>query len=153
MKSQTRLRDGGYGTRTVKKRSFWHWLWIVPYEEEETYKKPDVREDYYVVSINDLVAQINYSLEARIGKINQEISEYLKEDFQERIDTFFENLDAYLGNYRDSLKQAQKDQKLSLEQQKHLIDEFENIAQKASENIKTVNSYMGRNEQLMSPNK
>ncbi|EAW37988.1 dynamin family protein [Lyngbya sp. PCC 8106] len=153
VKSQTRLRDGGYGTRTVEKRSFWHWLWIVPYEEEETYKKPDVREDYYVVSINDLVAQINYSLEARIGKINQDISEYLKEDFQERIDTFFENLDAYLGNYRDSLKQAQKDKKLSLEQQKHLIDEFENIAQKASENIKTVNSYKGRNEQLMSPNK
>ena len=153
VKSKTRWTDGGYGTRTVKKRSFWHWVWIVPYEEEETYKKPDIQEDYYVVSINDLVAQINSSLEARIGKINQDISEYLKEDFQERIDTFFENLDAYLGNYRDSLKQAQKDKELSLEQQKHLIDEFENIAQKASENIKTVNSYKGRNEQLMSSNK
>ncbi|MEA5522248.1 dynamin family protein [Limnoraphis robusta] len=153
VKSQTRLRDGGYGTRTVEKRSFWHWLWIVPYEEEETYKKPDVREDYYVVSINDLVAQINDSLEARIGKINQDISEYLKEDFQERIDTFFENLDAYLGNYRDSLKQGQKDKKLSLEQQKHLIDDLHLIDQEASKKIETVNSYKGRNQQLMSTNK
>ncbi|KKD36235.1 dynamin family protein [Limnoraphis robusta] len=153
VKSQTRLRDGGYGTRTVIKRSFWHWLWIVPYEEEETYKKPDVREDYYVVSLNDLVAQINDSLEASIGKINQDISEYLKEDFQERIDTFFDQLNAYLGNYRDSLKQAQKDKKLSLEQQKQLIDELKFVDQEASKKIAIVNSYMKRNDQLMPTNK
>ncbi|MEA5501121.1 dynamin family protein [Limnoraphis robusta Tam1] len=153
VKSQTRLRDGGHGTRTVKKRNFWHWVWIVPYEEEETYKKPDIREDYYVVSLKDLVAQINSSLEAGIGKIKQEIFRYLKEDFEERIDTFFENLDAYLGNYRDSLKQAQKDQKLSKEQQKRLIDELKFIDQEASKNIEKVKSYKERNEQLMSPNK
>ncbi|ERT08066.1 50S ribosome-binding GTPase family protein [Lyngbya aestuarii BL J] len=149
VKTRTRLRDGGYGTRTVKKRSFWHWLWIVPRVQEETYKKPDIQEDYYVVSLNDLVTQINSSLEASIGKINQDISEYLKEDFQERIDTFFDQLNAYLGNYRDSLKQAQKDKELSLEQQKHLIDELHLIDQEASQKIETVNSYKGRNEQLM----
>ena len=54
VKTRTRWTDAGYGTRTVKKRDFWHWLWIVPRVQEETYKKPDVREDYYVVSLNDL---------------------------------------------------------------------------------------------------
>ncbi len=153
VKSQTRWIDGGYDTRTVKKRRWWYWLWIVPRIEEEIYNKPEIREDYYVVSINDLVTQINDSLEARIGKIKQDIYEYLKEDFQERIDTFFENLDAYLGNYRDSLKQAQKDQKLSLKQQKRLINDLQFIKLEASQKIAIVNSYMDRNEQLMSPNK
>ena len=150
IRAEGRWISGGWGKKTVKERTWKYWLGIIPLVRTERYQKPDVRENYYIVSINNLVAQINSSLEAGIDQIKQDISKYFEVEFQERIDTFFDDLDAYLGNYRDSLEQAQKDQQLSLEQQQHLIDELNFINQEASENLKKLELYMEKNQQLMS---
>ena len=83
VRSQTRYVDQGYGERVVKKRTFWHWLWVVPVEATEMFKRPDKREDYYTVSLEELIPQINQSIETSINSINKEINKYLNEDFQQ----------------------------------------------------------------------
>jgi hypothetical protein len=112
VRNQIRYVDQGYEDVVKHKRTWRHWLWIVPIEVKEKKKRPDKREDYYTVSLEELVSQINQSIETNVGGINQGISKYLDEDFQQQVGDFFKNLDSYLNNYRDSLKQAQADQKL-----------------------------------------
>lgn len=149
IKTQTRLVSGGYGARTVKKRSFWHWLWIVPYKVEETYKKPDVREDYYVVSLNSIIDQINYSLEASVRETKKKASE----DLDKTVKVFFRQLRDYLDNYRDILKQAEKDQKLSINEKNKLLQQLTYLEEEARKYIQNSESYMKRNQQLMPTDK
>lgn len=149
VRSQTRYVEQGYGERAVKKRTFWHWLWIVPVEVTETFKRPDKREDYYTVSLEELIAQINQSIETNIDSINQGINKYLDEDFQQRVDVFFEELDCYLRNYRDSLRQAQSDQKLSLDQKEKLVEELTSLVPEASLQIKKADDYLKYTDHLI----
>ena len=107
------------------------------------------KEDYYTVSLTELVNQINQSIDNNVEAINQGISKYLDEDFQQRINNFFESLDNYLGSYRDSLRQAQKDQKLTLEQKEKLVHELSVIVPDATAIIKKADSYLERTQQFM----
>jgi flagellar hook-basal body complex protein FliE len=132
-----------------KKRVWWHWLWAIPVEIPEKKKRPDKKEDYYIVSLKELVNQINQSIDNNVEAINQGISKYLDEDFQQRINNFFESLDNYLGSYRDSLRQAQKDQKLTLEQKEKLVHELSVIVPDATTTIKKADSYLERTQQFM----
>ncbi|NCQ41236.1 MAG: dynamin family protein, partial [Cyanobacteria bacterium] len=120
--SKTRNIDQGYDTVSYQQRHWWHWAWIVPKEYTKKVKKADKKVAYYTVSLEEITLQFNDSLETSIKSMNQEIAKYLDEDFKHRIDNYFEKLDAYLTNYRDDIKQAQKDQKLSLEEQTKLTD-------------------------------
>ena len=149
VKSQTRYLEQGYEDVVTQKRTWWHWLWIVPVEVTEKKKRPDKREDYYTVSLEELVAQINQSIETNVDSINQGISNYLDEDFQQRIDVFFESLDGYLRNYRDSLRQAQADQQLSLEQKEKLVSELCSLMPEATEKVRTANAYLEYTKDLM----
>ncbi|NEQ67185.1 MAG: dynamin family protein [Symploca sp. SIO2D2] len=149
VRSQTRYVNQGYGTRKIKKRAWYHWLWVVPFEETERFKIPDKKENYYTVSLEELVTKINKSIEASVNSINQGITKYLDEDFQQRIDIFFEGLDTYLRNYRDSLKQAQADQQLSLEEKKKLVEQLSSLVPKATEHIKKADAYIERTNQFM----
>ncbi|HLP92076.1 MAG TPA: dynamin family protein [Nostocaceae cyanobacterium] len=149
VKNQTRYIDQGYETVPEKKRVWWHWLWIVPVDVPTQKKKPDKKEDYYIVSLQELVTQINQSIDMNVEVINQGLSKYLDEDFQERINTFFESLDGYLRNYRDSLRQAQNDQKLSLEQKEKLVNELYAIVPDANEKINKASTCLERTQQLI----
>lgn len=149
VRNEHRYIDRGYEERTVKKRSLWHWVWLVPYEEKKRIKRPDERVDYYTVSLKELVAQINYFIEASINNISQGINKYVDEYLQQRFDEFFKNLDSYLCNYRDSLKQAQEDQKLTQEQQEKLKVELSLIDSEANAQIKQADSYLERVNDLM----
>jgi hypothetical protein len=132
-----------------RQRVWWHWLWVIPVEVSEKKKRPDKKEDYYTVSLTELVNQINQSIDNNVEAINQGISKYLDEDFQQRINNFFESLDNYLGSYRDSLRQAQKDQKLTLEQKENLVHELSVIVPDATVIIKKADSYLERTQQFM----
>ena len=147
--SKTRDVDQGYETVYKKKRRFWHWLWIVPVEVPEQRKRPIKKEAYYTVSLKDLVNQINQSIDNSIQGINQGISKYLDEDFQDTINKFFESLDTYLRNYRDSLREAQNDQKLSKEKKEKLVHELSVIVRDATATIKKADSYLERTQQFM----
>jgi hypothetical protein len=143
--SDFRMVDQGY--KTVKRREWWHWLWIVPFEEKvEKSKKIEHR---YTVSLKEIIQQVNSLIEQNIENIKQGMNQYLDEDFQQRIDTFFNDLDRYLSNYRDSLRQAQEDQKLSLDEKGQLMGELESIGSQAMEQIKKTDTYIKRTGQLM----
>ncbi|HEY9867279.1 MAG TPA: dynamin family protein [Candidatus Obscuribacterales bacterium] len=148
VKASTREIDQGYEQKTIKKRSFWHWLWLIEYDETIRVKKPLKKEDYYTVSLKDLIIEINQSIEAGINKINQGINKYLDEDFKERFDQYFDALEAYLGNYKDSLQQAQADQNLTLEKQEELKANLESLLGEAKKYIEKVDESLDRTNQL-----
>ncbi|NCO76320.1 MAG: dynamin family protein [Cyanobacteria bacterium] len=133
--SKTRNIDQGYDTVSYQQRHWWHWAWIVPKEYTKKVKKADKKVAYYTVSLEEITLQFNDSLETSIKSMNQEIAKYLDEDFKHRIDNYFEKLDAYLTNYRDDIKQAQKDQKLSLEEQTKLTDKLNSIIPQVNEKV------------------
>lgn len=141
IRNQTKTVDQGYENITVKKRVWWHWLWIVPTDVTEQRKRPDKKVNYYTVSLHELIPEINQSIEESITAIGEGLNRYLDDDFQQRIDKFFNSLDAYLSNYRDSLKQAQEDQQLAVEDRKKLINGLNSIVPEATEQIKKCKTY------------
>ena len=52
-------------------------------------KKPDKKENYYTVYLEDVISEVNDSLEKSIDNINRNINNYIDEDFQQRINLFF----------------------------------------------------------------
>jgi GTPase Era involved in 16S rRNA processing len=145
IKSNFRMDHQGY--QRVKKRVWWHWLGIVPFEEK--IEKPKKRENYYTVSLAEIIQQVNSLIEQSVENIKQGMNQYLDEDFQQRIDLFFKDLDCYLSNYRDSLRQAQEDQTLSLDEKGKLMGELESIGSQSMKQIKKTDTYIKRINELM----
>lgn len=148
VKKGVRNIDQGYENVNYTERHWWHWLWIVPKEHTKQVKKPDKKVDYYTVSLNDIIGGFNHSLDISINSINQQITKYLDEDFKQKIDYYFEKLDAYLTNYRDDIKQAQQDQKLSLEEQKKLTDSLQSIIPKVDDQVEELKKLKERTDQI-----
>lgn len=145
----TRKIDQGYSEVVRTKRSFFHFLWLVPFEITEKVKRPHKTENFYTVSLQGIIYEINKLIEQRINDIKQGISQYLDEDFQQRIDDFFNDLDAYLNNYRNSLKQAQVDQQLSIEAKTKLIEALNSLAPEVKEQVKKADAYLNYMEELL----
>lgn len=137
-----RYVDQGYETRTVKKRSWWHWLWIVPHDETVKVKRPDKREDYYAVSMQELIEKVNHSMTAKIGTLAQGVDQYIDQDFQDRVNVFFQNLDDYLSRYKQSLQQAQADKKLSQDEKEQLVTDLTDFISSADSQIQETKYYI-----------
>lgn len=146
----TRTIDQGYSEVIRTKRSFFHFLWLVPFEITEKVKRPHKTENFYTVSLQGIIYEINKLIEQRINDIKQGISQYLEEDFQQRIDDFFNDLDAYLNNYRNSLKQAQIDQQLSIEAKTKLIQALNSLVPEVKEQVKKAEGYLKYMQELVS---
>lgn len=142
IKSQTETVSQGYETVTVMKRVWWHWLWMLPVEVVETRKRPDKRINYYTVSLNELISEINQSIESSIEVLEKRLTQYIDEDFQARVNVFFDDLDGYLSNYRDSLNQAQSDRQLAAAEQETLIQGLNSIVPEATEQIEKCRAYV-----------
>ena len=145
----TRKIDQGYSEVVKTKRSFFHFLWLVPFEITEKVKRPHKTENFYTVSLQGIIYEINKLIDQRINDIKQGISQYLDEDFQQRIDDFFNDLDAYLNNYRNSLKQAQEDQKLSIEAKTKLIQALNSLVPEVKEQVKKADGYLKYMQELV----
>jgi hypothetical protein len=145
IKSHFRMVDQGY--QTVERREWWNWLWIVPFEEK--IKKSQQKENFYTVFLPEIIQEYNSFIEKNVKNIKQGMNQYLDEDFQQCIDTFFNDIDYYLTNYRDSLKQAQQDQRLSLYEKEKLMGELESIGSQSREQIKKTDIYIKRINELM----
>jgi GTPase SAR1 family protein len=131
--------------RPKKYRPFYY-LWMIEVEKEVQITR---KQEYYTVSLETLIEQVNESIEQSITSIDQEVREYLDEDFKERIDTFFKNLEGYLMNYRESLTQAQQAQKLSLERKESLVRELESLVVEVIETLKKSTTYLEQTKALM----
>lgn len=149
IKNNSRMVDQGYETIKVKKRSFFHWLFLVEFEVDERRKKPDRKENYYTISLEELIPEINQSIESSIEVLRLGINKYLDEDFRDRVNSFFDNLDTYLGSYRNSLRQAQSDQQLLKEEKDLLIKELNTIVPEATDYIKKCSSHLDLIEHLL----
>ncbi|MFB2876517.1 dynamin family protein [Floridanema aerugineum] len=145
----TRTIDQGYSEVVRTKRSFLHFLWLVPFEITEKVKRPHKTENFYTVSLQGIIYEINKLIDQRINDIKNGISQYLDEDFQQRIDDFFNDLDAYLNNYRNSLKQAQVDQQLSIEAKTKLIQALNSLVPEVKEQVKKADVYLKYMQELV----
>jgi len=150
IEKDTRSVDQGYETiKIIKRREWYNWLWMLPLEETIQVKRPEKKEDYYTVFLPEIVEEVNQLIEQSIIRIKQEIAKYLDEDFHQRVDEFYNELERYLTDYRDSLMQTQSDQKLSLDMRSRLIGELNYIAASATEQIKNTDTYRKYTDDLM----
>ncbi len=149
IKHNTRLVAQGYETKVVKKRKFYHWFGLVPKKERIQVKKPDKKEKYYTVYLQEIVDESNKMIEESVKNIKQGINQYLDADFQERVDICFEDLNVYLSNYSDSLTQSQKDQKLKDEEREKLVRELSYLILESREKINKSDAYLQYTGYLM----
>ena len=150
---KTKWVDQDYEIQGVEKWDFWQWLWLFPKKETIRVKRPEKKEDYYTVSLQEIVEKSNKLIEESIKNIKEGINEYLDEDFKQRVDSFFKELDSYLNNYRDTLIQAQKDQKTQAEEKEQLVSELNSLALEALEKIRKAITYLEYTGDLMSNNR
>jgi GTPase SAR1 family protein len=149
VKTKTRLVDDGYEELLVKKRAWYYWLGVVPFYSQEKHQKPYKKEDYYTVSVHEVVNQINVSSEAFVNTIQQNISIYLEQELHQQVDKFFVGLDNYLGSYLKNLQQAQLDHKLSLEQREKLSNNLVTLVPQATHYINKADNYLKQTEQIL----
>jgi hypothetical protein len=141
IKHNTRWIDQGYETQVVKKRK-WYYLWLFSEQETIQVKRPDKKEEYYTVSLQEIVNESNKKIEQNIKNIKQGINQYLDEDFKQQIDICFTNLNNYLSNYRNSLTQAQKDKTLKAEERENLVMELTSLVLESREKIQKSDNYL-----------
>jgi len=146
---KTKLVDQGYETKVVEKRDFFHWFGLVKKKETISVKRPDKKEDYYTVSLKEIVDKSNNLIEDNIKNIKVGINKYLDEDFKQRVDSFFNELDNYLSNYCTILIQAQKDQKIQTQEKDKLVRELNFLETEASKQIKEAEVYLEYTSDLM----
>jgi hypothetical protein len=101
------------------------------------------------VSLESLVNAFNDSITKTLDNINNQIEQYLNNEFKEELNRYFNCLDEYLCNYRDSLRQAEKDQKLNLQDQKKLTDDMLSLSSEADGFIQSVDRYLKRTENFL----
>ncbi len=146
---ESRWVDQGYKTKVVKKRSFWHWLGIVPKKEKIRVKRPDTKEEYYTVSLREISDQSNRLIDESIENIKQNVYQYLDDDFKQRINQLFNNLDNYLNNYCNTLKQAQEDQKIEVDQKSQLTFNLDALFSESAKKLRQTEMYLQRTNNLM----
>ena len=149
VKTKSRLVDDGYEERLVKKRAWYYWFGIIPFYSQEQHKKPYKKEDYYAVSVHEIVEQINLSSEIFVDEIQQKITVYLEQELHQQVDSFFVKLDKYLGSYLKSLQQSQFDHKLSLEQREKLANSLARILPQATNYINQADNCLQKTQQIL----
>ncbi|AFY54509.1 ABC-type dipeptide/oligopeptide/nickel transport system, ATPase component [Rivularia sp. PCC 7116] len=148
IKRNTKHIEQGYEYVERRERKWWS-LWLIPVTVKERVKKPDKEVKYFTVYLEDVISQVNDSLEKSIDDINSNIRDYIEDDFQQRINIFFNELNIYLTNYSDNLRLAQADQKKKTEEKNQLIYELNSLISESKENIKDTSYYLERIKQLM----
>lgn len=147
IKHNTRFVDQGYETKVVKKRK-WYYLWLGSEIETIQVKRPAKEEKYYTVLLPEIVDKSNKMIEQSVKNIKQGINQYLNEDFKDKVDMCFEDLNVYLSNYRDSLTQSQEDQKLKAEEREKLVTGLSSLLVESREKIQRADAYQERTNDL-----
>lgn len=149
VKTKSRLVDNGYEERLVKKRAWYYWFGIIPFHSQEKLKKPYKKEDYYAISIHEIVQQINTANETFLAKIKDKVRIYIEEQLHKQVDNFFVQLDNYLNTYLKSLQQSQLDHKLSLEQREQLTQLLSELIPQTSDYIAKADIYLAKTDSII----
>ena len=150
VKTKSRLVDDGYEERLVKKRAWYYWFGVVPFYKQEQYKKPYKKEDYYAVSVHEIVEQINSASVIFVGEIERKVITYLEQELHQQVDDFFIKLDRYLSSYLQSLHQAQSDRELDLGQRKTRSTNLSQLVPKTTDYIERTETCLAKTQQISS---
>ena len=85
----------------------WYFLFLIEIERKVEIQRT---KSVYTVSLQDIVRQINSSIEKNINRINFEVIRYFDVDFKNAVNDYFAELKAYLSDYSDNLKKTKADQ-------------------------------------------
>ena len=149
IKTKSRLIDDGYEERLVKKRAWYYWFGIIPFQSQEKIKKPYKKEDYYAVSIHEIIEQINEANHSFLNEIENKVTEYIEQDLHKQVDNFFVQLDEYLSSYLGSLKQSQSDHKLSLDEREKLASSLNRLLPQTADYIEQANQCLEKTRQII----
>ena len=149
IKKKTRLVDGGYEERLVKKRAWYYWFGIVPFYSQEMHQKPYKKENYYAISAYELIDRINFTNDRLIDDITLKLLNYLEEDIQQQVDSFFTSLDEYFGSYLKNIQQVQQSKELSLEQRTKIIKFLYCLLPETTTYIEKTDNYLQIAEELL----
>ncbi len=142
VKTKTRLVEGEYDERIVKKRAWYYWFGIIPFYSTESYQKPYKQENYYTVSLQELVEEINTNSDNFIENVKAKVIQHLEGNLQEQVDHFFAKLDDYLSSYLKNLQQAQIDHQLSLEKRQQLYKQIDALVPEATTYLQKTDKYL-----------
>ena len=132
--------------KTERKRP-WYYLWLWEVEQQVPITRT---ESYYTVSLQDIVKQINTAIEANVNKINDRVDRYLDLDFKNSVDNYFSELDAYLNNYRNSLKQAQADGQLDIKKKEQLVQTLKYLIPEIEKKLNKIIEHQNKVQQNFS---
>ena len=149
IKTNSHLTEGDFGEKIVKKRAWYYWFGVIPFYTTETYQKPYKKENYYTVSIEELVDSINLSSDNFVENIKIKIVEHFEGNLQEQVDLFFTKLDNYLNGYLENLQQAQADHLLSLEKREELISNLDKLAPETKAYLQKTDNYLQLTEKFL----
>ena len=130
----------------IEKRRHWLNFWFVPIDTEV---KVEISENYYEVVLQDLVKQVNQSLDKNIKEIQKNTRKYLDEDIQKEIDNYFDSLNEYLSGYRKSIENAQSDQTLSVQEREGLKQKLDYIVENSTKQIRKCEDYLERVQKIL----
>ena len=85
---KTREVDQGYEEIKVRRKDILSLFGLLPIYINKKIKLPNKEEAYYSVSLNDLIPEVNRSIESRIADIEKNLGAYLDDDFQEKMGQF-----------------------------------------------------------------
>ena len=133
-------------TYKTEKYRPWYTLWLITRQRQVPITK---NESYYTVSLQEIVSKFNSSIEESVKSIDSEMTEYIDCDFKEIIDNYFKKLDAYLGNYRNSLRQAQIDGQLDIKKKEQLVASLKYLIPEAKKQLEQTVDYQDRIGQVI----
>lgn len=105
--------------------------------------------NFYTISLQEIVNQVNQLMEQILEKMQQEISQFLNQRVRERIDILSNILIFSLRNYSESLQQALDAQSLSLEEKISLLRNLDSLVAEANENIVKIDVYRQYSDYLL----
>lgn len=130
--------------RTVEKRFWWHWLWLIPKEVEETYEETVPK---FVVSLDEVINDINHQIDTQAEEIQKTVNKYLEQDFKTQVEQYIQSLTGYLSDYQTVLTESQKYKRKSTSKKMQQLKEMEARAKHILDAIPT---YLNRVNVLLS---
>ncbi len=124
----------------------WYFLWLIKIRKSE-FIYIDINK--YAVSLKNFIPKINQAITNNIDRIGENTREYIETNFEQEIDSFFERLERYLGEYQDFMHGSIKTQKLSEEEQKQIVDNLQNLTKEANKQTQKLNTNIVRTKSLL----
>lgn len=139
-----------YTDYKIEKKKRWFTLFLFKVDTKVPVTKTN---NYYSVSLKEVVDSANIAIENSINNINQEVSQYLDQDFTQRVNEHFQQIETVLNSCKDKLIQAQNDQKKTEEQKEFLKAELSSLIEKSNTLINNLQKNIKATKEFLNSSK